>query len=134
MIVDDYLPFAQVAAGFLASEFEIIGIADSGPKLLEGAPSRQPDVVLLDLNMPCMSGYAAAAQLKKLMPWVKVVFMTADDSHDGACVCGGEACPVVNKTDMPELAKAISRVLAAMEGEPRSRAHINSDDPIELAS
>lgn len=55
---------------------EIVGEAGDGEQALEHAPATAPDVVLLDLNMPNMSGFEALPHLRDLLPQSKILILT----------------------------------------------------------
>lgn len=54
----------------------VIGEAENGNKLLELMKTRQPDIVLLDVEMPGMDGYETIAILKEKYPEVKVIMLS----------------------------------------------------------
>jgi DNA-binding NarL/FixJ family response regulator len=60
----------------LEPEFSVVGTAQTGQQVLEEAEKLHPDIVLLDANMPGMSGFEAARKLKNLLPTVKIIFVT----------------------------------------------------------
>ncbi|MFN2556746.1 MAG: response regulator transcription factor [Nitriliruptorales bacterium] len=65
LIVDDQEPF-RVAARMvveLTDGFEVVGEADSGEAAVELAPQLEPDLVLMDVNLPGMNGLEATRQI-----------------------------------------------------------------------
>ena len=76
LIADDHGLLAEGIAGILRSEYEVIGISPDGRQLLADAERLKPDLVTLDIGMPKLNGLEAARQLRKLMPNVKLVFVT----------------------------------------------------------
>jgi len=56
--------------------FEICGEAENGPEGIEKAKDLQPDLILLDLTLPGMSGTEAAPILKRMLPQVKIILFT----------------------------------------------------------
>ena len=62
--------------------FECIGTFSSGEAALEGMPRRAPDVVLMDVNLPGMSGVECVRLLKSQLPELHVVILTVYDDSD----------------------------------------------------
>jgi two-component system nitrate/nitrite response regulator NarL len=60
----------------LAGDIEIVGEAGNGLEAVRQAAILQPDVVLMDLEMPLMSGYEAARQIKQQLPACRVIVLT----------------------------------------------------------
>lgn len=55
---------------------EVVAEAEDGQSAVECAQASRPELILLDVSMPGMSGFAAARQLRKLMPNVPIVFVS----------------------------------------------------------
>jgi len=64
------------------AEIEIVGTALSGEAALEGVAAAAPDVVLLDLGLPRMSGIDVTRQLKASTPDVEILIFTIFDEED----------------------------------------------------
>ena len=62
--------------------FECAGTFGSGEQALESMPRRAPDVVLMDVNLPGMSGVECVRLLKSRFPDVQVVMLTVYDDSD----------------------------------------------------
>src|ERR1043166_2659669 len=62
--------------------FECVGTFGSGEAALENMPRRPPDVVLMDVNLPGMSGVECVRQLKARIPAIQVVMLTVYDDSD----------------------------------------------------
>jgi DNA-binding NarL/FixJ family response regulator len=78
LIVDD---IAQVRQGLrtvltLAEEIEVIGEAVDGRDAIQQVEELQPDVVLMDLEMPVMDGYAATTQVKSRCPSCRIIALS----------------------------------------------------------
>jgi two-component system chemotaxis response regulator CheY len=56
--------------------FEVCGEAENGAEAIEQAQELQPDLILLDMTMPRVSGTEAAPSLKRLLPQVKKILST----------------------------------------------------------
>jgi DNA-binding NarL/FixJ family response regulator len=82
IICDDHFFYRQGVKAWLETkeDIDIIGESEDGLKLIKQLKHIQPDVILLDINMPVMDGSAALAEIKKLYPHIKVVMLTMNDS------------------------------------------------------
>jgi len=67
------LPLVGQAAGL---QIEVVGEAGNGQEAVQQAASLQPDVVLMDLEMPVMGGYEATRQIKACSPDCRVIALT----------------------------------------------------------
>jgi DNA-binding NarL/FixJ family response regulator len=64
LIVDDHAPFRSAARGLLeAGGFEVVGEAADGASAISAAEALRPHVVLLDVHLPDIDGFAVAARL-----------------------------------------------------------------------
>jgi DNA-binding NarL/FixJ family response regulator len=64
LIVDDHAGFRATARKLLAARgFDVVGEAADGEQALEAAARLRPDVILLDVQLPGISGFEVAAQL-----------------------------------------------------------------------
>lgn len=96
LIVDDHPSFRATARTLLAADgFEVVGEAEDGRSALEAISRLAPDLVLLDVQLPDMDGFAIASELEKgnrTPP--KVVLTSSRDASDfGPLVglCGASA-------------------------------------------
>ena len=62
--------------------FEIVGEAESGPQGVNLAAARQPDVIVLDMEMPQPDGLATIELLKDEAPDSKIVMFSSDDGYN----------------------------------------------------
>jgi DNA-binding NarL/FixJ family response regulator len=78
LIADDHTLFRQSLRNLLEVHgLEVLGEATNGREAVELAIRMQPDVVLLDLSMPEMSGLEAIPRLREARPQTKIVVLTA---------------------------------------------------------
>jgi len=82
IVCDDHFFYRQGVKTWLETkeDIDIIGESEDGLKLLKQLKHVQPDLILLDINMPVMDGAAALAEIKKSYPHIKVVMLTMNDS------------------------------------------------------
>ena len=84
LVADDHALVMEAFRKLLEPEFEVVGVASDGRKLLQLALQTRPDVVLLDLGMPLLNGFDAGRQLKKLLPATKIIVVTMNEDVDTA--------------------------------------------------
>jgi two-component system, NarL family, response regulator NreC len=78
LIVDDHETVRKGVCAILTMYLqpEHCEEASNGQEAITKALALQPDLILLDINMPVMGGFAAARELKKLLPHVPILFLT----------------------------------------------------------
>ncbi len=84
LICDDNPNIRYLLRAYVESRtpFEVCGEAEHGMEAIEKAKQLQPDLILLDLSMPIMTGAEAAVILKRAMPRMKIILfsMHMDDA------------------------------------------------------
>ena len=117
-VVDDHTLMRQGTVGLLGSQpdIEIAGEADSGRAALELVAEAEPDVVLMDIAMPGMSGLDATREIRQRFPSVNVVIVTMHERDDYffEALRAGASGYVLKGADIEEL---LSAVRAAYRGE-----------------
>ena len=75
LVVDDQRPFRAAAAAVLnrMPDFELVGLAETGEEAVGAARELRPDLVLMDVRLPGISGIEAAAQVAESVPAAVVV-------------------------------------------------------------
>ena len=84
LIADDHHLLRQGIRNFLALEpdFDIIGEAADGEEAVAKAEALNPDILLLDINMPKLTGIEVAARLKASNPAIRVLALTIHDDEN----------------------------------------------------
>ena len=84
LIADDHRLFAEALEVVLSSEarIEVVGRASDGGEAVELARRLHPDVVALDISMPTMDGFEAAAQMERLQRPPAVLMLTGSNSPE----------------------------------------------------
>ena len=77
LIVEDELPMRTVLCDTLSGQGYRVMVANDGESGLERALAEKPDLILLDVMMPRIDGFAVCAQLRKLRHDVPVLMLTA---------------------------------------------------------
>jgi two-component system nitrate/nitrite response regulator NarL len=66
----------------LEPDFEISGEAENGRDAVEKAENLKPDLIILDLVMPVMTGLDAAPLLRKLLPNTRIILFTVQEGRE----------------------------------------------------
>jgi DNA-binding NarL/FixJ family response regulator len=82
LIVDDNEAMLERAAAVLMAGCEVVGLMKDGPSAVEAALALRPDVIVLDVSMPGMSGLEVAAKLRKAGSTAAVVFLTVHQEEE----------------------------------------------------
>jgi DNA-binding NarL/FixJ family response regulator len=84
LLADDHTMFCAGMQKLLEPVFEVIGCVQDGRALIKTALEKNPDLVLLDIGMPLLNGLDAGRELKKLMPRVKLIYLTMNPDTEVA--------------------------------------------------
>lgn len=80
LVVDDHAGFRRCASALLSAEgFEVVGEAESGEAALALAADLEPELVLLDIQLPGLDGFEVAERLLARDPEVKIVLISSRD-------------------------------------------------------
>jgi DNA-binding NarL/FixJ family response regulator len=83
LVVDDHRTFAELLSGALgAAGMHALGTASSGAQAVAMAEQLQPDVVVMDINMPRQDGLAATRRIREVAPNTVVAVVTAHRDPD----------------------------------------------------
>jgi DNA-binding NarL/FixJ family response regulator len=82
IIADDYAHVHPMLRRLLEPEFEVVEDVFDGRALLEATLGLKPDLIVVDIFMPILSGIEAVQRLKAQSSTVAVVFITADDERE----------------------------------------------------
>ena len=113
LIVDDHAVVHQGVRALLDThaDLQIIGEAESAEEALPLAEELVPDVVLLDLLLPDMSGVEATRQIKRLSPRTQIVVLTssAEDEHIFPALRAGALSYLLKDIRPRELAESVRK-------------------------
>jgi len=91
---------------------DVVGEAADGEEAVEMAEQHQPDVVLMDLSLPVLSGAAATKRIRTLVPGtsVLVLSMLSDDTAVSSALDAGAGGYLVKECTTSEIVDAVNRV------------------------
>jgi two-component system NarL family response regulator len=115
VIVDDAELFREaLRAAFVQEGFEVKAVAADAMRAIDVAREHQPDLVMLDLLMPGMSGVEVVGAIIKSCPNTRVVLLTSSESAKDllAAVKAGASGYLTKDTPLPRLVAAMHDVLA----------------------
>ena len=116
LVVDDH-PVVRKGISLCLSRhetFEIAGEAGDGRDAIRKARELNPDIMLMDINMPHMSGLAVAEQMRREMPKIKVLILSMNSNTDYVLrvLQSGARGYVLKDASPEELVRAIETVYA----------------------
>lgn len=114
LIADDHALVRDGIRALLAlcDDFEVVGEAADGQAAIEACRTLDPDVVLMDINMPGLGGLEATLTIKKEKPRIRILVLTQYDDREYVTrfLKIGASGYVLKKTAGAELAAAIRAV------------------------
>jgi DNA-binding NarL/FixJ family response regulator len=112
LIVDDHPSFRATARALLESEgYDVVGEAASAAAALAAAEQAQPEVVLVDIQLPDLDGFELAERLVALDTTIQIVLTSSRDVEDyGRCIEESAANGFVPKAELsgPRLAALLA--------------------------
>jgi DNA-binding NarL/FixJ family response regulator len=113
LLADDHTLLLEAFRKLLEPAYDVVGTVGDGLALLDAAPALKPDVILIDLSMPRLNGLEAGRRLKKMMPRVKLIFLTMNEDPDLAAeaIRNGASGYLLKTCAASELLDAIQKAL-----------------------
>lgn len=119
ILADDHALVRQGIRRFLeeSGQITVVAEAEDGERALELVAEHQPDIAILDIRMPKISGVDLARLIKAEHPQVRILVLTAydDDPYVFALVQAGVDGYILKTADSAQLVQAVCRIA---EGEP----------------
>jgi DNA-binding NarL/FixJ family response regulator len=121
LIVDDFEPFRSALRDLLNSfaSLAVVGEAIDGKSAIEMASDLVPQVIIMDVKMPCMGGLEATRAIKKALPGTYVISVSLQDdtlTQDAMTAAGSSA--FIMKQCAHTLPRVIARVTGLHTGRP----------------
>jgi len=132
LIVDDFEPWRRAICSTLAGDagLEVVGESPDGEDAVEKCEALRPHLVLLDIQLPKMNGFAAALRIREVSPETKVLFLSSiqcrDVMHHALKVGAG----MVVKADAARDLVAV--IWAVIRNEPIVRFRFMDENPAEF--
>jgi DNA-binding NarL/FixJ family response regulator len=117
LLVDDFVPWHRTVTLLLQKNaaLQVISAATNGLEAVTKAQELQPDLVLLDIGLPGMTGIEAASRILAVSPGSKIIFLTENDCEmiQEKALSTGACGYVLKSSAMYQLLPAVE---AALEG------------------
>jgi DNA-binding NarL/FixJ family response regulator len=131
LIADDHHVVRRGLVFFLKTQkdIEVIGEARNGQEAVEMTKTLQPDLVLMDLDMPIMDGIEATRQIKSVLPNMKVMILTSfsDQDHVIPAIEAGASGYQLKDIEPDELVRSIKKMLSGENQlHPKATTHLLS--------
>ena len=130
LVVDDNANIRHLLRVFVESNgFKVCGEAENGADAVEKAKLLRPDLVLLDLTMPIMTGTEAAPILKRLLPQVKIILFTmhVDGTSKSVPSANGVDVVIAKSDSIKRLGEHLKTLLAPSGVSPNGNTPGASD-------
>jgi DNA-binding NarL/FixJ family response regulator len=84
ILADDHTILLDALRNLVEPEFDVVALCANGRELIKAATELNPAMVVLDISMPMMNGLNAGQRLKKILPTVKLVYLTMNQDPEMA--------------------------------------------------
>lgn len=113
ILADDHTLTLEGMRVVIAPHYDVVATATDGRALLEAAERLHPELVILDITMPLLNGIDTAVHLRKILPSVKLLFVTmhSNPAYLEAALDAGATGYVLKSSAREELLDAVESVL-----------------------
>lgn len=116
LLVDDHEIVRDGLKSVISSEtgLKVIGEASNGDEAIEKCSELEPDLIIMDINMPEKNGIQAATEIKKLNPNIRILALTMSDNelHIKRMIQAGASGYILKDSGVSEFRKAIRELMA----------------------
>ena len=127
-LVEDQKLFRECVKAMVSrDEWEVVGEAADGEEALQRIPDLKPDLVLLDLSMPRVGGFAVLKEIKRKLPALKVLVLSIHESDRFVLEAFEEGADgyAIKDSSRDELKTAIQAVL-------KGKRYLNPDIAVKV--
>lgn len=128
MIVDDHelTRLSLKISLSMKKNLEIVGLASNGQEAIQKAETYEPDVIILDLQMPVLNGLSAASEIKRILPQTHIIAYTSVQDPQTEVMCETVPVDMLCQKDTPtdtlyefinQLGKPLSSLLKVSQAE-----------------
>jgi DNA-binding NarL/FixJ family response regulator len=82
IVADDHTLVAEACKKLLDAEYDVVATVGDGRTLVRTAVTLKPQVIIIDISMPLLNGLDAGQQIKKLVPSVRLIYLTMNLDAD----------------------------------------------------
>jgi CheY-like chemotaxis protein len=113
VVADDSLTILHAICSLLEHQdiVEVVGRAESGPEAIDAVTALRPDLVLMDADMPGMSGLRTALLLSQNSPATQVILMSMDTTPQFRRACAG--CGAYSVIYKPKFLSELARLIVS---------------------
>ena len=117
LVADDHARILKAVSALLANSFDVVDLVADGRAALQAALKLDPDLIVLDVSMPGLSGIEVARELKRRRNRAKIVFLTVHEDTEilASCLAAGGLGYVVKELMDSDLIPAINEAVAGRE-------------------
>ena len=114
ILADDHALVLEAFCILLAAEVDVVATAADGHELIRAVKKHKPDVVVTDISMPVLNGVDACSKLLRILPDLKIIFLTVNDDPDlvAEVIRNGAKGYLLKSSAASELLQAIKAVAA----------------------
>ena len=114
VIVDDHTLLTEAFRRLLEPECDVGATYDDPRAFLRDVARVQPDIAILDISMPTLNGLDAARELRRVLPSVRIIFLTMNEDADVAAEAfrAGASAYLLKRSVASELKAAVAEVMS----------------------
>jgi DNA-binding NarL/FixJ family response regulator len=114
VLADEHVLFTEGLQKLLQHEFNVVEVVHDGPQLIEAARRSKPDVVISNISLPILTGFAAARVIHRELPQAKLLFLStqATPISVGDVLETGACGHMLNTATSSDLLHSLRRILA----------------------